>query len=321
MKIIITGGSGFIGTNLHEKFLIDGFEVLNIDIKCPRKSSLEKYWKKVDITNLDEFRIAIESFSPDYIVHLAARTDLNGSSLNDYSANTLGVQNLMKIVKNLKSLKKVLITSSMLVCKLGYQPKDDFDFNPSTIYGESKVLSEMYVRENLPLCDWSILRPTSIWGPWFQAPYKSFFDMIIDKKYFHIGNRGCIKTYGYIKNATYQIEKILFTNTIENKRKVFYLGDYEETNIEVWANRIGFELGISIKKAPYFLVKFLAIFGDILKTININFPMTSFRLKNMTTNNIIDLSNTKEIAPNLPSNRKNSIKQTLSWLKTQKKER
>ena len=98
---------------------------------------------------------------------------------------------------------------------------------------------------------------------------------------------------------------------------MFYLGDYEETNIELWADKIGLELGFSIKKAPYFLIKFLAFFGDILKIININFPMTSFRLKNMTTNNIIDLSNTKEIAPNLPSSMDNSIKKTLSWLKTQ----
>ena len=321
MKILITGGSGFIGTNLLEKFVRDGYDVVNIDFQKPRNMDFEKYWRNIDITNFTDFQSEVNSFNPDYIVHLAARTDLNGSNMNDYSANTLGVQNLMKIVKNLQSLKKVLITSSMLVCKLGYQPKDDFDFNPSTIYGESKVLSEMYVRENQPLCDWSILRPTSIWGPWFREPYKIFFDMIIHKKYFHIGNRGCTKTYGYIKNATYQIEKILFTNTIENRSKVFYLGDYEETNIEVWANKIGLELGLSIKKVPYFLVKFLAIFGDILKTININFPMTSFRLKNMTTSNTIDLSNTKEIAPNLPSNRENSIKQTLSWLKTQKTER
>jgi len=52
--------------------------------------------------------------------------------------------------------------------------------------------------------------------------------------------------------------------------------------------------------------------------ININFPMTSFRLKNMTTNNIVDLTNTKKIVPNLPSNRKNSIKETIFWLKNQK---
>jgi nucleoside-diphosphate-sugar epimerase len=317
MKILITGGSGFIGTNLLGKFVKDGYDVVNIDFQKPRNMDFEKYWRNIDITNFNNLKLEVNSFNPDYIVHLAARTDLNGSSLNDYSANTLGVENLMKLAKNLQSLKKILITSSMLVCELGYQPKDEFDFNPSTIYGESKVMTEKNVRENPPSCDWSIIRPTSIWGPWFRAPYKSFFDMIIDKKYFHIGNVGCTKTYGYIENAIYQIEKILFTNTIQNKNKVFYLGDYEETNIELWADKIGLELGFSIKKVPYFLVKFLAFFGDILKIININFPMTSFRLKNMTTNNIIDLSNTKEIAPNLPSSRENSIKQTLSWLKTQ----
>jgi len=317
MKILITGGSGFIGTNLLEKFVRDGYDVVNIDFQKPRNMDFEKYWKNIDITNFNNLKLEVNSFNPDYIVHLAARTDLNGSNMNDYSANTLGVENLMKLAKNLQSLKKILITSSMLVCEIGYQAKDEFDFNPSTIYGESKVMTEKNVRENPPSCDWSIIRPTSIWGPWFRAPYKSFFDMIIDKKYFHIGNMGCTKTYGYVENAIYQIEQILFTNTIQNKNKVFYLGDYEETNIELWADKIGLELGFSIKKVPYFLVKFLAFFGDILKIININFPMTSFRLKNMTTNNIIDLSNTKEIAPNLPSSRENSIKQTLSWLKTQ----
>ena len=142
--------------------------------------------------------------------------------------------------------------------------------------------------------------------------------MIIDKKYFHIGNKGCTKTYGYIKNAIYQIEQILFTNTIYDTNRVYYIGDYEETNIEVWANQIGLELGFSIKKLPYFLIKFLAFIGDLLMMININFPMTSFRLKNMTTNNIVDLTNTKKIVPNLPSNRKNSIKETIFWLKNQK---
>ena len=315
MKILITGGSGFIGTNLVEKFIKDGYHVLNIDFKKPRNMEFVKYWRNIDITSFANFQSEVNSFNPDYIVHLAARTDLNGSNLNDYSANTVGVENLTKIVKNLHSLKKILIASSMLVCEAGYQPKDELDFNPTTIYGESKVLTEKNVRENKLSCDWSILRPTSIWGPWFRAPYKNFFDMIIEKKYFHIGNKGCTKTYGYIENVIYQIEKILFTNTIHDTNRVYYLGDYETTNIEIWADQIGLELGYSIKKVPYFLIRLLAFIGDFLKIININFPMTSFRLKNMTTNNIIDLSKTKEIAPNLPSTRKNSIKQTLLWLK------
>jgi len=314
-KIIITGASGFIGTNLLDKFVKDGFDVMNIDIKSPRNKKLIKYWENVDITNLDEFRKVVESFNPDYVVHLAARTDLDGESLNDYTANTVGVENLMKITKKLPSLKKVLITSSMLVCRAGYKPKDQFDFTPTTVYGESKVLTENMVWLTPPTCDWAILRPTSIWGPWFNIPYKTFFDMILEKKYFHIGNRSCTKTYGYVKNTIYQIETILFKNTKEDVNKVFYLGDYEPNNIEVWANQIGSELGYSIKKIPYFLIQLAALTGNFLKVFKINFPMTSFRLKNMTTDNIIDMSKTKNIAPDLPFDRVTAIKTTLKWLK------
>ena len=220
-KIIITGASGFIGSNLLEKFISEGSEVLNIDFRKPRNKKLTKFWRNIDITNLQEFRSVVEDFDPNYIVHLAARTDLGGQSLNDYAANTIGVENLMNITKKLPSLKKILITSSMLVCRAGYKPKDQFDFTPTTIYGESKVITENNVWLNKPLCDWAILRPTSIWGPGFDIPYKTFFDMVIEKKYFHIGNRGSTKTYGYIENTIYQIEKILFKDTKENVNKAY----------------------------------------------------------------------------------------------------
>ena len=317
-KIIITGGSGFIGTNLLVKLLEEGYDVLNIDFKEPKNKKHIKYWENIDITNFILFKECVENFKPIYIVHLAARTDLNGQSLNDYTANTIGVENLMKITKDLTSLKKILITSSMLVCKVGYEPDGQFDFTPTTIYGESKVLTENKVWSNSPSCDWAIIRPASIWGPWFDAPYKTFFDMILEKKYFHIGNRGCTKTYGYIENTIYQIKKILFTRTTENTNKVFYLGDYEPINIEVWANQIANELDYSIKKIPYYLMKLAALSGDFLKNFKIDFPLTSFRLKNMTTNNVGDLSKTKEIAPNLPFERRIAIRRTLDWVNANK---
>lgn len=318
MKILITGGSGFIGTNLVEKFIKDGYDVLNIDFLKPRNMDFVKYWRNIDITNYANFQSEVNFFNPDYIVHLAARTDLNGSNLKDYSVNTLGVENLMKIVKNLQSLKKILITSSMLVCYGGYYPKNQFDYSPSTIYGESKVKTEKIVWENKPTCDWAIIRPTSIWGPWFGEPYKNFFDMIISKKYFHIGNKGCTKTYGYVGNSIWQIEKILFSETKDELKKVFFLGDSPATNIENWGNEIASELGYKIIKMPFPLIKLAALGGDLLKMFGINFPMTSFRLKNMSTNNIVDLSFTKEIAPVLPYTRMEGIRKTLNWIKNNK---
>jgi GlcNAc-P-P-Und epimerase len=313
MKIIITGGSGFIGTSLIEKFQINGFEIMNIDIKKPQKKSHNQYWKNIDINDLNNLEKSFVNFNPDYIVHLAARTDLDGESIDDYKSNIKGVENLMMVLRKLNKLKKVIITSSMLVCKSGYKPKNFKDYNPDTVYGESKVLTEKKVWENMPNCDWAIIRPTSIWGPWFGAPYKNFFELILAKKYFHIGNKGCTKTYGYIGNSIYQIEKILMSKTIDLSNKVFYLGD-NPTNIEEWANEIGEEINIKIKKMPFILIKCLAYFGDFLKLFKFNFPMSSFRLKNMTTDNIFDLDETYKLAPETPFSRKDGIKKTLDWL-------
>lgn len=316
-KILITGASGFIGTNLLEHFK-DKYIVRNIDFNMPKIQKRNTYWENIDITNYSELEKCILEFSPNYIVHLAARTDLQGNTIEDYSANTIGVKNLLKIVKLLPNLKKIIITSSMLVCHTGYYPKHQFDYAPTTIYGESKVETEKTVWTNKPHCDWAIIRPTSIWGPWFGEPYRNFFDMIMSHKYFHIGNRGCTKTYGYVGNAIYQIEKILFSETKDENNKVFYIGDEPATNIEEWGNEIANELGIHIIKMPYPIIKCAALIGDLLKKLGVHFPMTSFRLKNMTTNNIIDLTTTMNIAPNPPYSRIEGIKNTISWLKNNK---
>lgn len=301
-KVLITGGSGFIGTNLL-LFFKEKYEILNIDIRESNLTELQKYTSIVDITNYENFRNVVIGFSPDYIIHLAARTDLNGKFIYDYSANTVGVSNLMKIIHELPKLKKLIVTSSMLVCHTGYYPKNQFDYAPNTLYGESKVETEKIVWDNKPQCDWVIIRPTSIWGPWFGVPYRNFFDMVISRKYFHIGRKSCTKTYGYVGNAVYQIEQILFHETLNEDQKVFYIGDNPPTNIEIWANEIATELNFDIKRVPFWMLKIAAYFGDLLKLFNITFPMTSFRLKNMTTDNTIDLSETYKIAPNPPCSR------------------
>ena len=64
-----------------------------------------------------------------------------------------------------------LITSSQLVCRPGYVPKNYEDYAPHTLYGQSKVQTELITRawKGAP-CPWTLIRPTSIWGPWFHIP-------------------------------------------------------------------------------------------------------------------------------------------------------
>lgn len=313
-RILITGASGFIGRNLLENLIKEGYEVANVDSKPPGDEAYSAYWKKIDITDYRKFCQVVTDFRPDYMVHLAARTDLDGKNIQDYPANTEGVENLMRIAGELPDLKKVIIASSMLVCRAGYIPLDQFDYAPTTFYGQSKVETEKIVWANRPQCDWAIIRPTSIWGPGFGVPYRNFFDMIIAHRYFHIGRKGCTKTYGYVGNAVYQIKQILFSDTRQEDQKVFYIGDLPATDIEIWANEIAAQLGYRIRRMPYFMIKAAALFGDVLKRGGIHFPMTSFRLKNMTTDNMVDLSSTCKLAPQPPFSREEGIRHTLKWM-------
>ena len=138
-KVIITGGSVFIGTNLVQYYLDRDVKVLNYDIKSPRNKSHSKYWHQADILDEDTLLKVVQDFNPDYIFHLAARTDLDGDRIEDYAANTQGVSNLVKAAKSVSDLKRVIFASSMLVCEFGYQPVIELDYMPSKTYGESKV--------------------------------------------------------------------------------------------------------------------------------------------------------------------------------------
>ena len=313
MKLLITGGSGFIGSNVVSYFE-NKYEMMNIDKAEPKERRHLKYWKNVDINNYELLNETISGFDPDYIIHLAARTDLEGQSLEDYSANIGGVKNILEITKRLIHLKKIIITSSMLVCHVGYIPKTPFDYSATTLYGKSKVETERLTWAADLKCDWAIIRPTSIWGPGFKVPYRNFFNMVKKRMYFHIGKRGCTKTYGYIGNSVYQIEQILNGDTTNRGNKVFYIGDMPPINIKEWADQISHELGFKVPAVPWLCVKCAAYLGDMLEMVGIKFPMTSFRLKNMTTDNIVDLKPTYNMAPNPPFTRIEGIRETLRWL-------
>lgn len=314
-KILITGGSGFIGTHLVETLLLNGSDVLSLDWSEPKIEKHVKNWKKVDICDLEKLKEYILEFSPDYVIHLAARTDLRGLTLNDYKANTDGVENLLIVLKTLPKLKKAIFASSMYVCRPGYAPTNFDDYNPHTVYGESKVITEKIIKKSNPKYTWSIIRPTSIWGPYFGEPYDLFFKIVLSKKYFHLGEKACKKTYGYIDNAVFQILSILDISDDKVDGKTFYIGDYEPYDITEWANEIAAYVNIKIPSIPYFFFQIAAYFGDLLKKIGVAFPMTSFRLKNMTTDNIHDLKMIQEIAPSLPTLRSEGTKKTIDWVK------
>lgn len=321
MRILVTGGSGFIGTNLVEYFAIAGNEVLNLDIAAPRNGAHGSYWQPGSLLDRAGLRAVVRDFSPEIIFHMAARTDLDGSSIDDYAANTVGVENLIAAVEGLTSLRRIIFASSRLVCRIGYAPRNEFDYCPTTPYGESKVIGEKLVRDaisRLP-CPSLLVRPTSIWGPWFDVPYKTFFMTIAQGHYVHPGTARILKSFGFIGNTIHELSRLIDVPANEVAGKIFYLADYPPIDVAGMANTIQRYMGVKpIKRVPVGLLKPAAWTGDFLKMLGWrNPPLTSFRLDNLLTPMVYDLEPLQSVVGALPYPMEEGVRLTVDWLRTQ----
>lgn len=321
-RIFVTGGSGFIGTNLIQSLIDRGDQVVNYDIKPPRNIDHNSVWRRGDILDPHTLIGTVNDFDPEYFIHLAARTDLEGRNVVEYPANTDGVLNIINSLKTCASLKRVFFTSSRLVCRIGYLPRSQDDYCPDTYYGESKVIGENLVRENvlnIP-CTWTILRPTSIWGPWFDTPYKEFFLSILNSYYIHPKGQRIFKSFGYVGNSVYMIEKMLFCESSRIHAKTLYLTDYPPLEVKKWADLIAAKSGKRLPaEVPLLFLRFFAALGDLLKHSGWkNPPLTRFRLNNLMTDMIYETSEVESICGQLPYSVEQGVELTLEWLKLQK---
>ncbi|MCK4703845.1 MAG: NAD(P)-dependent oxidoreductase [Gammaproteobacteria bacterium] len=315
-KLLVTGGSGFIGTSTISYYAEHGASILNLDIAAPMLSSQNKYWREVDILDQDAVDKAFDEFKPTHVLHLAARTDLDEEKdINGYTVNIEGVENVVNASKGCDSVERVSIVSTMFVCEPGHTPTSDTDYCPHTVYGQSKVMTEKITRDSGMECVWSIIRPAVIWGPYHERLRQGFFSILGRGLYFHPGNTRAIKSYGYIGNSVYQIDRIFESDKNDVDKQVFYMAD-EPINLLDWGGEFSRQLiGKKLRKMPYFLMKLIAYGGDIMVKLGYkSFPMTNFRLHNMTCDNVVPTESMHKIAANPPYTYQQGIKETVKWL-------
>ncbi|OGU33891.1 MAG: hypothetical protein A2068_07250 [Ignavibacteria bacterium GWB2_35_6b] len=314
MKILITGGSGFIGTNLIEKLLLREDKILNLDIRQPKIHSHFAYWQKCNLMNYDELEKIVKGFGPEHLIHFAARTDVEGKHIDDYSINIIGTKNLINALI-ITDVKRVIFTSTQFVHQNHGTLLNDDDYAPHTIYGESKVEMEKLIKKSDVSFCWTIIRPTNIWGPWHpRYPYE-FWKVLAEGKYFHPDAQNVFRSYGYVGNVVWQIEKILELPEEKVNKKVLYVGD-RPIELYDWVN--GFSNALirkDVRKVPKSLVKSLALFGDLLKSVKIPFPITSSRYKSMTSSNPVQMDKTFELLGDPSYTLKEGIAETVDWFK------
>ncbi len=169
MKILVTGGLGFIGSALIRQSLSRGYSVLNIDAMtyaaCEDnlKSVIENknyFFNKINICHKDKLRVAFEQYQPDVVMHLAAESHVDRSIKNpsDFiETNVVGTFNMLEISldywkrsKKHKSFRFHHISTDEVFGSLSLDSTDLFNeetpYNPRSPYSASKASSDHLVR-------------------------------------------------------------------------------------------------------------------------------------------------------------------------------
>jgi nucleoside-diphosphate-sugar epimerase len=314
MRLLITGGSGFIGTNLVAHFLKEGVPLLNLDWNPPLCTDHTPFWAEADIMDARRTREVLDGFRPTHVVHLAARTDTEeNEDLAAYIQNHEGTRILLDELTRTPSLQRVVVTSTQFVCEAGHQPQHDQDFKPFTLYGESKRLTEIATRQAGLQVPWTIIRPTTIWGPWSLRYRDVMFRVMRKGLYFHPGRKRVVRSYGYVGNVVWQIARILELPAEHVAGKVFYVGD-PPFDLRTWVECVSMRLtGRRVRYIPTWTVRMLAWVGDAAKALGIGFPITSGRYRSMTTDYITPMDATIAALGQAPWTMEAGVDETIRW--------
>ena len=142
MKTLITGGSGFIGTNYVDLLMQQQAQIVNIDTRPPLKDEHRQFWRAADIMDDAALAAIFLEFGPQRVIHMAARTDTDSVVLADYEVNMTGTANVLAAISLTPGVERAVITSTQFVLRPGKLPEHDEDFDPHTVYGQSKVVTE-----------------------------------------------------------------------------------------------------------------------------------------------------------------------------------
>jgi len=177
-KILVTGASGLLGSKVVKMATLQGLDAYAAynDHPVSKNNSI-----RIDLRSPDQVRAAIHSVKPDYVIHCAALSDVDKCEANKELAWSINVEGTRAIIKASKAAGAYIVfvsTDYVFQGDAGGYSEEDAT-NPINHYGYTKLQAELLVKEMKG--DWTIVRPSVIYGSVPAAGKVNFALWIIDK--------------------------------------------------------------------------------------------------------------------------------------------
>lgn len=270
MRILVTGGTGFIGSHLIPKL-----NRHNVSVMSKHKSRNNKYYS-VDIIDKKKLNNMFYKERPEYIFHLAAQVNPRTSMedpVSDVETNVFGTMNILDMCRK-HDTKKIVFTSTAAVYgEPKYLPVDEkHETLPISVYGASKLVAEKYIEMYCRAygIKYTILRYANVYGPGSRSAISIFIRRMMEKKrpiIFGGGNQ--TRDYVYIDDV---VEATIMAMKMANNLNL-NIGTGKETSVNDIILIVNKLLKTNIK--PIYKPEKM---GDIMK-ISLDISMAKKHLK------------------------------------------
>jgi GlcNAc-P-P-Und epimerase len=289
MNILVTGGSGFIGTNLVTDLLKEGHNVTIYD-----KQKSETYPDLCIVADIrDKEQLTRSMRGIEVVYHLAAehRDDVLPTSLY-YEVNVGGAENIVYALKK-NNIKRLIFTSTVAVYGLNSgEPSENSPVKPFNDYGKSK-----YEAENI-FNKWAdsdhthcliTVRPTVIFGEKNRGNVYNLLHQLSSGKFIKVGKGINRKSMGYVLNLSSFLTTFL---KFEPGQFLYNYADKPDLSmnelIKIFHNTLG-QNHKNIFRIPYAIGLLGGYSYDILaKITGKTYPISSIRIKKFCADTVIN---------------------------------
>ncbi len=301
MQILVTGASGFVGTNLVHRLIEEGHRVTALirtrshSYRLPDRGVDLIYG---DLSDIQSLKAAVEG--KDIIFNLAAALPHHRLKDEQYwETNVEGVKNLLEACKK-ADVERVVHVSTVGV--YGSSPKIGTDekttFNPYDVYSKTKAEGEKIAldywrKKKLPV---TILRPTIGYGPGDTRPvFLPLFSLIKRKMFVSVGKGDNFLHTVYVDNLVDAL--LLAASSQEAIGEDFIIGDAECPTMKEIINTIAKIEGVGLY--PFYIPGSLArVIGksfDLLQKLRLPAPLPTQRVRFMVANRKFKIEKARKI--------------------------